>query len=35
MAWNTHQMRATLDRWRTSGARKVDAATLSHVTPTG
>ena len=35
MAWNTHQMQATLDRWRTSGERKVDAAILSHITPTG
>jgi TnpA family transposase len=35
MAWNTHQMQATLDRWRTSGERKVDAVILSHITPTG
>jgi Tn3 transposase DDE domain len=35
MAWNTHQMQATLDRWRTSGEREVDAAILSHITPTG
>jgi hypothetical protein len=35
MAWNTHQMQATLDRWRTTGERKVDAAALSHITPTG
>src|ERR1017187_253322 len=35
MAWNTHQMQATLDRWRTTGARKVEAVVLSHITPTG
>ena len=35
MAWNTHQMQATLDRWRTTGERKVEAVVLSHITPTG
>jgi len=35
MAWNTHQMQATLDRWRITGERKVDATLLSHITPTG
>jgi hypothetical protein len=35
MAWNTHQMQATLDRWRMSGERNVDAAILSHITPMG
>jgi hypothetical protein len=35
MAWNTHQMQATLDRWRTSGGRNVDPAILSHITPMG
>jgi Tn3 transposase DDE domain len=35
MAWNTHQMQATLDRWRTSGERNVESSILSHITPTG
>jgi hypothetical protein len=35
MAWNTHQMQATLDRRRTTGERKVEAVVLSHITPTG
>jgi Tn3 transposase DDE domain len=35
MAWNTHQMQATLDRRRTTGERKVETVVLSHITPTG
>jgi len=35
MAWNTHQMQATLDRWRATGEREIDAAVLSHLTPMG
>jgi hypothetical protein len=27
MAWNTHQMQATLDRWRLTGERQVDSET--------
>jgi hypothetical protein len=32
MAWNTHQMQATLDRWRAQG-REIDPQTLHHITP--
>jgi hypothetical protein len=35
MAWNTHHMQATLDHWRSTGQREVDADTLSHLTPMG
>jgi hypothetical protein len=35
MAWNTHQMQATLERWRRTGQRPVDPEVLSHLTPMG
>src|ERR1039458_10159365 len=34
MAWNTHQMQATLDRWRAQG-REIDPQILHHITPMG
>jgi TnpA family transposase len=34
MAWNTHQMQATLDRWREQG-REIDPQILHHITPMG
>ncbi len=34
MAWNTHQMQATLDRWRAQG-RQIDPQILHHITPMG
>jgi hypothetical protein len=34
MAWNTHQMQATLDRWR-AGGRQIDPKILHHITPMG
>jgi hypothetical protein len=34
MAWNTHQMQATLDRWRAKG-REIDPQILHHITPMG
>jgi TnpA family transposase len=34
MAWNTHQMQATLDRWRAQG-RPIDPKILHHITPMG
>jgi len=34
MAWNTHQMQATLDRWRAQG-RQIDPQVLHHITPMG
>lgn len=34
MAWNTHQMQATLDRWRGEG-RSIDRQILHHITPMG
>lgn len=35
MAWNTHQRQTTLDHWRATGERQVDADTLSQLTPIG
>jgi hypothetical protein len=35
MAWNTHQMQASLDRWRSTGERKIDADVLSYLSPMG
>ncbi len=35
MAWNTHQMQATLDRWHLTGERQVDSETARHLPPTG
>lgn len=35
MAWSTHQMQTTLDRWGGTGQRQVDAEILSHLTPMG
>ncbi|HEU4692186.1 MAG TPA: Tn3 family transposase [Vicinamibacterales bacterium] len=35
MAWNTHQMQGTLDRWQATGERQVDASTAAHLTPMG
>jgi hypothetical protein len=34
MAWNTHQMQATLDRWRVQN-REIDPQILHHITPMG
>ena len=34
MAWNTHQMQATSDRWRAEG-RDIDQKILHHITPMG
>jgi hypothetical protein len=34
MAWNTHQMQATLDLWRAQG-REIDPQILRHITPMG
>jgi TnpA family transposase len=34
MAWNTHQMQATLDGWRAQG-REIDPQILHHITPMG
>jgi hypothetical protein len=34
MAWNTHQMQATLNRWRAEG-RQIDPQILHHITPMG
>jgi TnpA family transposase len=34
MAWNTHQMQATLDRWQAQG-RQIDSQILHHITPMG
>jgi TnpA family transposase len=34
MAWNTHQMQATLDRWLAEG-RQIDPQILHHITPMG
>jgi hypothetical protein len=34
MARNTHQIQATLDRWRAEG-RQIDPQILHHVTPMG
>ena len=34
MAWNTHQMQATLDLWLTQG-RQIDSQVLHHITPMG
>jgi Tn3 transposase DDE domain len=34
MAWNTHQMQVTLDRWRAQG-RPIDPKILHHITPMG
>jgi hypothetical protein len=34
MAWNTHQMQATLGRWRAQG-RQIDPQVLHHITPMG
>jgi TnpA family transposase len=34
MAWNTHQIQATLDRWRAQG-REIDPHILHHITPMG
>jgi len=34
MAWNTHQMQATLDRSRAQG-RQIDPQVLHHITPMG
>jgi TnpA family transposase len=34
MAWNTHQLQATLDRWRAEG-RQIDPQILHHITPMG
>ena len=35
MAWNTQHMQNTIDRWRRSRERHVDAEVLSHLTPLG
>jgi TnpA family transposase len=35
MAWNTHQMQATLERWRSAGQRQMDPGILAHLTPMG
>jgi len=35
MAWNTHQMQDTLDRWRMTGERQIDSETVRHLTPMG
>jgi Tn3 transposase DDE domain len=34
MAWNTHQMQVTLDRWRKQN-REIDPQILHHITPMG
>jgi TnpA family transposase len=34
MAWNTHHMQATLDRWRVQN-REIDPKVLHHITPMG
>lgn len=34
MAWNTHHMQATLDRWRLQN-REIDPQILHHITPMG
>jgi TnpA family transposase len=34
MAWNTHHMQATLDRWRVQN-REIDPQILHHITPMG
>ena len=34
MAWNTHQMQGTLDRWRLQN-REIDPKIQHHITPMG
>ena len=35
IAWNTHALQATLSRWHSELGKKIDRATLRHITPMG
>jgi hypothetical protein len=35
ITWNTHALQATLNRWHAEVGKKIDRATLRHITPMG
>jgi len=35
IAWNTHALQVTLNRWHAEFGKKIDRATLRHITPMG